>query len=231
MLYEEKIRIPLSTGESIDGVLAYPEKIIEKKAVLLCSPHPHFAGNMDNNVIKGIYSHLSAQGLPVLRFNYRGVGKSSINLPESLSLFDYWEDVEENKKYTKALEDTATCVTYLTGIVPELKITMIGYSFGAIMAMLTGRENKDVESIVGIAPPLTEYDFSSLKDCNKAVYLIGSSGDFVYDEEKFLALCDDLQALRGYTFFDDCDHFFRKREKELAERVEHFMVSEKIKHR
>ena len=229
MLYEENIRIPFSGSESIEGVLAYPERIIDKTAVLLCSPHPHFAGNMDNNVIKEIYSHLSAKGLPVIRFNYRGVGKSSIDLPEGLSLFDYWEDVEENKKYTKAVEDTETCVTYLKGIDPELKITMIGYSFGAIMAMLTGRENKDVESIIGIAPPLTEYDFSTLKEFSKAVYLIGSSGDFVYDKAKFLAFCDELQALRGYTFFDDCDHFFRKREKELAERVGHFMVSEEIK--
>jgi hypothetical protein len=223
MIHEENIRISFSDNECIEGVISYPERIEDKRAVLLCSPHPHFAGNMDNNVIKSLYHFISAKGLPVLRFNYRGVGGSAMNLPEDISLFDYWNNVEENKEYTKTIEDVKACLVYLTELDSELKISVTGYSFGAIMAMITGLYNPDVETLVGIAPPLSEYDFSSIKNAAHKTYLIGSSGDFVYNKDEFISLCKGMSSLNDYGFFDDCDHFFRGREDELSEAVWKFM--------
>ena len=46
---EETIRFA-SGPNTLCGVLAYAPQGMPKCAVLLCSPHPHFAGDMDNNV-------------------------------------------------------------------------------------------------------------------------------------------------------------------------------------
>jgi len=219
MVNEEKITIPFSGSEHIEGVISYPEKIRDNGAVLLCSPHPHFAGNMDNNVITSLYRFFSEKGLPVMRYNYRGVGASAIDLPDDISIFDYWNDVEENKKYDKTIADTEACLKFLSDFNDRSRISVIGYSFGAIMAMLVGCGHPGVETIAGIAPPLSEYDFSPLGRAEKRTYLFGSSGDFVYDRDQFISLCEGMDNLNDYHFFEDCDHFFRRREAELNEAV------------
>lgn len=223
MINEEKIIIPFSDGEHVESVISYPDVIGDRRAALLCSPHPHFAGNMDNNIIKALYGFLSSRGLPVMKYNYRGVGGSMIQLPEETSIFDYWNEVEENKKYEKTIEDTGACLKYLTESVPGVKVTMIGYSFGAIMAMLTGCDHPQIERVIGIAPPLSEYDFSPVGRSDKKTYLIGSSGDFVYDRDEFISFCKGMDNLNDYGFFEDCDHFFRGREDELSAAVWKFM--------
>ncbi|RMD59217.1 MAG: hypothetical protein D6828_01810, partial [Nitrospirae bacterium] len=63
MNYEELITITFRDGESLEGVLSYPEYIGDKRGVILCPPHPHFAGNMDNNIIKSLYLCFSEKGL------------------------------------------------------------------------------------------------------------------------------------------------------------------------
>ena len=50
-IVEERITFANEDGLELVGVLAYPERAKPNHTVLLCSPHPHFAGNMDNNVI------------------------------------------------------------------------------------------------------------------------------------------------------------------------------------
>jgi alpha/beta superfamily hydrolase len=223
MMNEEKIIIPVSGIEHIEGVMSYPDVIVDGRAAFLCSPHPHFAGNMENNIIKALYEFLSSRGLPVMKYNYRGVGGSMIRLPEETSIFDYWNDVEENKKYEKTIEDTEACLKYLNKSLPGVKITMIGYSFGAIMAMLAMWNHPEIERVIGIAPPLSEYDFSRVVSSDKKTYLIGSSGDFVYDRDEFITFCEGMDTLNDYAFFEDCDHFFRGREDELSAAVWKFM--------
>lgn len=223
MINEEKITIPFSSTEQIEGIISYPERIRDNRAVLLCSPHPHFAGNMDNNVITSLYRFFSEKGLPVLRYNYRGAGGSTLNLHDDMSIFDYWNDVEENKKYDKTIIDTVACLNFLQDFNPGSRISVVGYSFGAIMAMLVGCSQPGVDSIAGIAPPLTEYDFSPVGRSEKRTYLAGSSGDFVYDRDQFISLCEGMSNLNGYDFFEDCDHFFRGKEGELNEAVWNFM--------
>src|SRR5579863_5671584 len=45
-------------------------------AALVCHPHPAGGGTMHNKVVYHAMKALSSFGLPVLRFNFRGVGLS-----------------------------------------------------------------------------------------------------------------------------------------------------------
>src|ERR1700678_4681547 len=45
-------------------------------AALVCHPHPAGGGTMHNKVVYHAMKAFSAVGLPVLRFNFRGVGLS-----------------------------------------------------------------------------------------------------------------------------------------------------------
>src|SRR5512143_649679 len=105
--------ITFSSGSlQLRGVLAYPEEAAPGRAVLMCSPHPHFAGDMNNNVICAVARRLAARAV-VLRFDYRGVGDSEISLAPDISVFDYWTDIEQIKDYREPVLDVASAARAL----------------------------------------------------------------------------------------------------------------------
>src|SRR5262245_2084621 len=44
---------------------------------VVCHPHPLFGGTMHNKVVHAAAEALARRGLPTLRFNFRGVGRSA----------------------------------------------------------------------------------------------------------------------------------------------------------
>ncbi|KHE94229.1 MAG: hypothetical protein SCABRO_00002, partial [Candidatus Scalindua brodae] len=60
-MIEEHIRFN-SDGLNLEGVLSYDENIINPPMVLLCPPHPHLGGDMENNVITALGNVLAENG-------------------------------------------------------------------------------------------------------------------------------------------------------------------------
>jgi alpha/beta superfamily hydrolase len=223
-IVEERITFENEDGLPLAGVLAYPERTEPKYAVLLCSPHPHFAGNMDNNVICSVTRELAAHSV-TLRFDYRGVGDSQINLRDGLSVFDYWSDMEQTKDYTDAVRDVSAAALALQSANRELHLpfSVVGYSFGAATGLLYGHEKEDVCSMIAIAPPLRKVSFEFLSNCLKpGLFLIGT-GDFLYSEQKTEQLRQTLARNTTVEVLENADHFFRGDEKVLAQKVDEFI--------
>ena len=44
---------------------------------LITHPHPQYGGNMHNNVISAVYGKFIKENISSLRFNFRGVGRST----------------------------------------------------------------------------------------------------------------------------------------------------------
>jgi len=217
-------RITFDSGQRLTGVLAYPDSAKPERAVLVCSPHPHFAGNMDNNVVCAI-ARKSAEHAVTLRFDYRGVGDSQISLPDGLSVFDYWSNMEETKDYADAVRDVSAAAGALAGAVGELDISLsvVGYSFGAATGLLYGHANEDVCNMVAIAPPLGKVSFDFLSDCSKpGLFLIGT-GDFLYSAEKTEQLRRILASNLTVEVMDNVDHFFRGDESLVAQKIDQFI--------
>ncbi len=49
MIFEEHV-IFNSDGLKLEGILSYDENTLSPPLVLLCPPHPHLGGDMENNV-------------------------------------------------------------------------------------------------------------------------------------------------------------------------------------
>jgi alpha/beta superfamily hydrolase len=229
-IVEERITFTNDDGLQLAGVLAYPEQAKPKHAVLLCSPHPHFAGNMDNNVICAIARGLAEHAV-TLRFDYRGVGESQIDLPDGLSIFDYWNDVEQMKNYTDAVRDVSVAARTLMSATKELDIPffLIGYSFGAVTGLLYGYEQQNVCNMVAIAPPLGKVSFEFLSNSVKSsLFMIGTS-DFLYSSEKVEELRQTLVSNAAVVeILEDVDHFFRGDEDMIAQKVDEFICNHMI---
>jgi len=70
-------RVTIRAGElALEGLLEWPEGAAAWGGAAFCHPHPLYSGNMHNNVVARVTPDLVATGLAVLRFNFRGVGRS-----------------------------------------------------------------------------------------------------------------------------------------------------------
>ena len=218
MFIEEQITVP-SGGVRLAAVLGYPESGMPAYAMLLCPPHPNFSGDMENNVITALAREFSRDAL-TLRFNYRGIGQSEIALPQNVSLYDFWNDVEETKDYSVPLCDVQACAAELARLSNGAPLIIVGYSFGSIVGLMAGQK-LDAVALVGIAPPLIRYDFSFLAKNTTPALLISGADDFVFSREASDALVMPQTVHREILSGED--HFFREHEADLASRVRRFI--------
>ena len=204
-------------GASLSGILSYRAVGVPTAAVLVCSPHPNFGGDMENNVAAAVAERLSTEAV-VLRFDYRGVGQSRIELPPGVSAFDYWDNIEQTLDYAEPLADTEAAADELSALSGGLPMVAVGYSFGAVMATRTAVSDGRLVAMVGIAPPLTRVRFEHLARCGKPCLLVSGRDDFVYDSaaaERLIELAGEALTLQRPA----ADHFFIGSEAELAEGV------------
>lgn len=148
MMDKQKPVVIRSSELSLEGILTRGSE--GKRPVLLCSPHPLYGGNMHYEVIVTVAEELFNMGHAVLRFNYRGVGKSE---------GDYSGGRGE-------AEDTCRAADFLKRETDSDRIMVCAYSFGAWVTMLCrqGRDEgrDDLSPLILISPPnaMMDFDFS-----------------------------------------------------------------------
>ncbi len=218
-IIQEQVQL---ADERLAGVLGYPAQGPARRCVLLCSPHPHFAGDMHNNVVEALAEHFAADSV-VLRFDYRGVGQSKIDLPEGVSVFDYWADLERDQDFAAPLADAAAAAEELRRMSEDLPLAVIGYSFGAAIALRLALTCPHVAAVAGVSLPMARLDCGELVRYARPCLLLTGANDFVYSA----AEAARLDALAGpkvrWELLDATDHFFRGQEADLAARVGEFI--------
>lgn len=68
--------VTTSDGETLTAQRA-PAVGAERARVLLCHPHPQHGGSMQSLVVSELFRQLPDHGLACLRFDFRGVGRST----------------------------------------------------------------------------------------------------------------------------------------------------------
>src|SRR5215213_5309347 len=108
-----------------------------RTAAVFAHPHPQFGGTMHTKVVYQGAKGLSRIGCAVLRFNFRGVGRSAGEFCEG----------EGEKSDFMAAHD------YMAARYPGVPLWSAGFSFGAWVALETGAVDDRVSVLIGIAPP------------------------------------------------------------------------------
>ncbi|MGH8429396.1 MAG: alpha/beta hydrolase, partial [Solimonas sp.] len=117
---------------------------------LMLHPHPQHGGTMNNKVVYTLYHTFAQRGFSVLRFNFRGVGRSQ-------GAFDRGEG---------ELSDAASSLDWLQATNPNAKACWIaGYSFGAWIGMQLLMRRPEISGFISVAPPANIYDFGFLAPC------------------------------------------------------------------
>jgi len=105
-------------------------------AAVVCHPHPAFGGRMDTPLVSALADSLGAAGLSTVRFNFRGLGESGGKPTGGL--------LEQ--------DDVRAVLRWLRERGAE-RVALVGYSFGALMAMKAVAEGELASAFVAVGFP------------------------------------------------------------------------------
>ena len=171
-------------------------------------PHPLHGGNMNNRVVYTLYNAFADSGFSVLRFNFRGVGRSQGSYDSGAG----------------ELSDAAYAFDWLQQVNTTSNLCWIGgYSFGALIAMQLMMRRPEIEGFVSVAPPADSEDFSFLAPCPSSGIIIHGEDDDNVPLESVKKLASKLDSQKnisiGFQSIKGTDHFFKDKIEELSSTV------------
>ena len=172
-------------------------------AAVVCHPHPRFGGTMHNKVVHAAAEALVGLGVPTLRFNFRGVGRSEGR-----------HDAGHGEQ-----DDLRQVLDHLAGLFPDAPLLLVGYSFGAFVGMRRGCVDARVAALIGIATPVGLFNFGFLRDCTRPLTFIHGEADTVAPLGLILTLAASLPGGARVMPIKGAAHAFGNRLGELAECV------------
>jgi alpha/beta superfamily hydrolase len=214
---EEQVQFA-SGPNMLEGIFAYPDADEPEVAVLLLSPHPHMGGRMDNNVIAFLGQQLAAEGCATLRFNYAGVGGSTLELAENDSPYEYWARLEAGQNYRAVVPDAVAARKFLLAALPGVPIGYVGYSFGSCLSVLLAGLHPPAW-LAALAPPVARAPMVGMGGLAMPCRFIAGDKDFAFNVAEFDPLYAQVPGEKDFVLLPGCDHFFRKREAEVLSAI------------
>jgi uncharacterized protein len=164
---------------------------------------------MHNNVVRTVRKCLLERDTVCLRFNFRGTGRS---------WGTHGNGVDE-------VQDVVAAIDFLQQLpgVDKNRLLIAGYSFGCWMALAAAAGDPRPSRLIGISPPLNEYDFSFLKNEHRPKFLIVGDSDFVCSETKFRQLLEEIPEPKVGVVLPGANHFHVGQERILVQEMEKFL--------
>jgi len=196
----------LATGDGLTLEGTWTEASGEALGVVVfCHPDPRARGTMRAPLMRAVARHLGAAGLHVLRFNFRGVGESTGS----------WGGGKAE------IEDVAAAVAAAHAAHPHLDVSVAGWSFGAVVALLWQARDHSSLTYAGIAPAIGlpgELMVPPAEELAAArrFFVIGDRDQYtpVNALDRYAVTIDaEVRVMEG------SDHFFYFRHDRLAEVV------------
>ena len=169
-------------------------------------------GNMNTTIPYNLYYLFQRHGFSVLRFNFRGVGRSQGNfdngpgeLCDAASALDWLQASNRNAS----------------------RFWVVGFAFGAWIGMQLLMRRPEIKGFVAITPPANFYDFSFLAPCPASGLMINGGKDKIVPCEKIIELHHQLKTQKGahveHDMIKGANHLYTGYLPELIARVEEYL--------
>jgi uncharacterized protein len=167
---------------------------------LILHPHPKAGGHMNDPVAVQLFHLFMKRGFSVLRFNFRGVGRSQGEFDSGLG----------------ELADAASALDWLQANNPQAVETWVaGYQFGAYIGMQLLMRRPETDGFISVTPPTNMYDFSFLAPCPASGLILHGGQDTIVPPVEVERVVAKLRTQKGIVI----DH-------EVAPQANHFWVDQ-----
>jgi hypothetical protein len=180
---------------------------LPSRVAIVCHPHPLFGGTMHNKVVYRIAKAFLKADFAVLRFNFRGVGRSEGEHDDGIGERD----------------DLRAAIRLMEERYSESEIWLAGFSFGAAVMLRAACDENRVRALIAAGTPVSKYSFSAVQACDKPKLFVQGSLDqygTVAELTRFFASLREPKELR---IIEGADHFFEGHLDELYQAVYDFV--------
>ena len=162
---------------------------------------------MHNKVVFRAAKAALAAGLPTLRFNFRGTGKSEGEFADGIGERD----------------DARAAMDFLETRFPRTPIVIIGFSFGAWVGLAVGADHPRCAALVGLGLPGKAEDFAFMHDVRKPKLIVQGTLDIYGPRKEIESIFHSLQEPKRVYWVEGADHFFSGRLDEVQKVIREFL--------
>jgi alpha/beta superfamily hydrolase len=173
---------------------------------VVCHPHPLYGGTLDNKVAYTLARAFEELGAPVIRFNFRGVGRSE---------GQYDSGVGES-------QDTLAVIAHGRRRWPGAALWLAGFSFGGAVAVRVAARARP-ERLVTVAPGVTRVDMEGVPSPGCPWLIVQGDADDVIEPGEVLAWAAGQSPPPSLRMLPGAGHFFHGRLNELRGAVLEFL--------
>jgi alpha/beta superfamily hydrolase len=203
----QAVEIPAPRG-MLEGLLRLPDADAPtpRMIALICHPHPVGGGTMHNKVVFRVAQALGTLGIPSLRFNFRGVGRST-------GTYDAGRGEQD---------DVRAALDYLVSRFsefPDTPVCLAGFSFGSAVGLPIGCDDLRVRQLIGVGVPVSLMGVDALDGCFKHKLIVQGEHDEYGPLAEVRAWFARIPEPKHLTIVPDADHFFSDYQAELHDAV------------
>ena len=171
------------------------------KTLVICHPHPQHGGTMDNKVVTTIFRQAQRLDFNVVRFNFRGVGRSE-------GFFDQGQGEQA---------DLLAVMDYLSQ--QGLEVThLAGFSFGSYVAYQVAAQHP-LAHLITVAPAINLWDFPE-HIFNQAWSVVIPGADEVVPADKALQWAQQHPSQPDIYWRAGASHYFHRQLTYLGKLVQ-----------
>ncbi len=191
---------------ALEAMVDFPEADIATQPVVavVCHPLPTEGGTMNNKVVTMAARALRELGVPTVRFNFRGTGKSAGEFDEG-----------EGER-----EDLRAVVAWVRRERPTALVWLVGFSFGAYVS-IRASETLEPAAQISLAPPAGRWEFPAAAPRMPWLVVQGED-DEVVDAHAVYAWLEKLDAPQlTLVKMPGTSHFFHGKLVDLRGVIKH----------
>jgi len=163
---------------------------------------------MHNKVVYRIARAFQDRGFAVLRFNFRGTGKSE----------------GEHDQGRGEQDDLRAAIEFMNGRYAEGQLWLAGFSFGAVVTLRVALGEDRSRGVVAVGTPVARYDFGNLDSFTKPKLFVQGGHDELASVAELEQFVNQAPEPKQFRVIDGADHFFDGHLAELASVVSDFVA-------
>lgn len=205
-------RAPQTETFEIDGPAGVLEAVLDRPTpaapgiAVVCHPHPQHGGALTNKVAHTLARAFNRVGVPALRFNFRGVGRSE---------GEYGHGVGEQ-------EDALAAVRHARALHPGEPVYLAGFSFGAAVAAQVAAQVEPA-ALVTVAPSVEHRLGQGFTAPSCPWLIVHGAEDELIPLAVVTAWHEQFAPESRLDVIDGASHFFHGRLTVLADTVVEFL--------
>jgi alpha/beta superfamily hydrolase len=199
----------------IPGALGPLEALLDlpdgqpRAAVVFAHPLPTAGGTMHTKACYQGTKGLVRIGCAVLRFNFRGVGRSA----------GEWDDGQGEK------DDFRAALDFMANRFPGLQLWAAGFSFGSYVAWSVAVDDARVCALIAVAPPVSKWPFpEAVHTTTKPKFIVHGEEDELIPLKAVREFYAKLQEPKELVLVDRATHLFEGQTSEVGDALEELLA-------